>query len=223
MLFKNIAHVGSFKYLLFVYLCIYVFVYLCILHLIHRNVIFDILESHAFQKCSKKTFGLNAAYFPAVFFFKFFSFGFIMKHNWIYHETQLTVAMDTVIYKDQCNKVCKGKIIYSFKTSSNERCSKFGMKIYQIRGRLLLNLLWIHWNSSLSNGNGIWQRGSPGKIHILKKQFKSKSWIMRWLWKLGIHWKWAPIKKTSEKIHPPQIKKNVKNLNPFFVCQKCYI
>ena len=32
------------------YLCICVFVYLCILHLIHRNVIFDILESHAFQK-----------------------------------------------------------------------------------------------------------------------------------------------------------------------------
>ena len=28
------------------------FVYLCILHLIHRNVIFDILEPHAFQKYS---------------------------------------------------------------------------------------------------------------------------------------------------------------------------
>ena len=31
------------------YLCIRVFVYLCILHLIHRNVIFDILESYAFK------------------------------------------------------------------------------------------------------------------------------------------------------------------------------
>ena len=44
MLLKNIAHVGSFKH--------FVFVYLCILHLIHGNVIFDILESHAFQKYS---------------------------------------------------------------------------------------------------------------------------------------------------------------------------
>ena len=39
---KNIAHIGSFKH--------FVFVYLYILHLIHGNVIFDILESHAFQK-----------------------------------------------------------------------------------------------------------------------------------------------------------------------------
>ena len=31
------------------YLCICVFVYLCILHLIQGNVIFDILESHAFK------------------------------------------------------------------------------------------------------------------------------------------------------------------------------
>ena len=30
MLFKNIAHVGSFKYFLFVYSCICVFMYLCI-------------------------------------------------------------------------------------------------------------------------------------------------------------------------------------------------
>ena len=68
MLLKNIAHVGSFKHFVFVYLpiclfvylricvfvylCICVFVYLCILHLIHGNVIFDILESHPFQKYS---------------------------------------------------------------------------------------------------------------------------------------------------------------------------
>ena len=44
MLFKNIALVGTFKH--------FVFVYFCILHLIHGNVIFDILESHAFQKYS---------------------------------------------------------------------------------------------------------------------------------------------------------------------------
>ena len=50
MLFKNIAHVGSFKYFVFVYLRICVFVFLCILHLIHGNVIIDILESHAFKK-----------------------------------------------------------------------------------------------------------------------------------------------------------------------------
>ena len=30
----------------------FVFVYLCILHLINGNVIFDILESHAFQQYS---------------------------------------------------------------------------------------------------------------------------------------------------------------------------
>ena len=36
----------------FVYLRICVIVYLCILHLIHGNVIFDILESNAFQKYS---------------------------------------------------------------------------------------------------------------------------------------------------------------------------
>ena len=52
MLFKNIAHVGSFKHFVFVYLRICVIVYLCILHLIHGNVIFDILESYAFQKYS---------------------------------------------------------------------------------------------------------------------------------------------------------------------------
>ena len=52
MLFKNIAHVGSFKHFVFVYLRICVIVYLCILHLIHGNVIFDILESNAFQKYS---------------------------------------------------------------------------------------------------------------------------------------------------------------------------
>ena len=52
MLLKNIAHVGSFKHFVFVYLRICVIVYLCILHLIHGNVIFDILESHAFQKYS---------------------------------------------------------------------------------------------------------------------------------------------------------------------------
>ena len=55
MLFKNVAHVGSFTHFdlcvsVFVYLCICLFVYLFILHLIHRNVIFYILESHAFQK-----------------------------------------------------------------------------------------------------------------------------------------------------------------------------
>merc|ERR1712218_212169 len=52
MLLKNIAHVGPFKHFVFVYLSICVIVYLCILHLIHGNVIFDILESHAFQKYS---------------------------------------------------------------------------------------------------------------------------------------------------------------------------
>ena len=52
MLFKNIAHVGSFKHFVFLYLRICVIVYLCILHLIHGNVIFDILESNAFQKYS---------------------------------------------------------------------------------------------------------------------------------------------------------------------------
>ena len=52
MLFKNIAHVGSFKHFIFLYLRICVIVYLCILHLIHGNVIFDILESNAFQKYS---------------------------------------------------------------------------------------------------------------------------------------------------------------------------
>ena len=49
MHFKIIAHVGSFKHFVFVYLRIYVF---GILHLIHGNVIFDILESHAFKKYS---------------------------------------------------------------------------------------------------------------------------------------------------------------------------
>ena len=39
MLFKNIAHVGSFKHFVFVYLRICVIVYLRILHLIHGNVI----------------------------------------------------------------------------------------------------------------------------------------------------------------------------------------
>ena len=34
-------------------LCIRVFVYLCISHLIHGSVIFNILESYAFQKYSK--------------------------------------------------------------------------------------------------------------------------------------------------------------------------
>ena len=47
--FKNIAHVGSFKHFVFVYLRIFVYVYLCILHFIYGNVIFDILESHAFS------------------------------------------------------------------------------------------------------------------------------------------------------------------------------
>ena len=42
--FQKIAHVESFKH--------FVFAYLCILHLIHGNVIFDILESHAFPKYS---------------------------------------------------------------------------------------------------------------------------------------------------------------------------
>ena len=56
ILLKNIAHVGSFKHFVFVYLRICVIVYLCILHLIHGNVIFDILESHAFQKYSTFTF-----------------------------------------------------------------------------------------------------------------------------------------------------------------------
>ena len=50
MLVKNIALVGTFKHFVFVYLRICVIVYLCILHLIHGNVIFDILESHACQK-----------------------------------------------------------------------------------------------------------------------------------------------------------------------------
>ena len=45
MLFKNVAHIGSFKHFVFLYLRICVIVYLCILHLIHGNVIFDILES----------------------------------------------------------------------------------------------------------------------------------------------------------------------------------
>ena len=40
--FKNIAHVGSFKHFVFVYLRISVIVYLCILHLIHGNVLFYI-------------------------------------------------------------------------------------------------------------------------------------------------------------------------------------
>ena len=52
MLLKNIAHVGSFKHISFMYLRVCVIMYLCILHLIHGNVIFDILESHAFQKYS---------------------------------------------------------------------------------------------------------------------------------------------------------------------------
>ena len=52
MIFKNIAHVGSFKHLVFVYLRICVIVYFCILHLIHGNVIFGTLESHAFLKYS---------------------------------------------------------------------------------------------------------------------------------------------------------------------------
>ena len=45
MLLKNIAHVGSFKHFVFVYLR-----YLCILHFTHGKVIFDILESHVFEK-----------------------------------------------------------------------------------------------------------------------------------------------------------------------------
>ena len=49
-IFKYIAYVGSFKHFVFVYLRICEFVYLCISHLIHKNVIFDILESHAFKK-----------------------------------------------------------------------------------------------------------------------------------------------------------------------------
>ena len=52
MLLKNIAHVGTFKHFVFVYLRICVIVYLCIIHLIHGNVINDILESHAFQEYS---------------------------------------------------------------------------------------------------------------------------------------------------------------------------
>ena len=50
--FKNIAHSGSLKLFVFVYLHICVIVYLCILHLIHGNVIFNILESNTFQKYS---------------------------------------------------------------------------------------------------------------------------------------------------------------------------
>ena len=52
MLFKNIAHGGYLKHFVFAYLRVCVFVYLCILHLIHMygNIIFDILEPHAFQK-----------------------------------------------------------------------------------------------------------------------------------------------------------------------------
>ena len=42
MLFKNIAHVGSFKHFVFVYLRICVFVYF--------TLDMHILESHAFQK-----------------------------------------------------------------------------------------------------------------------------------------------------------------------------
>ena len=38
--------------MLSLYLCICVFVYLSILHLIHGYVIFDMHESHAFQKYS---------------------------------------------------------------------------------------------------------------------------------------------------------------------------
>ena len=52
MLLENVAYIGSFKHFVFVYLHICVFVYLCIIYLIHGNVIFDILESHAFQKYS---------------------------------------------------------------------------------------------------------------------------------------------------------------------------
>ena len=50
MLLKNIAHVGSFKHFVFVYLRFFVIVCLCILHLIHGNVIFDIIESHDIKK-----------------------------------------------------------------------------------------------------------------------------------------------------------------------------
>jgi len=47
MLFKNIAHVGSFKHFVFVYLRIFVIVYLCILHLIHGNFPFlSVTHSH---------------------------------------------------------------------------------------------------------------------------------------------------------------------------------
>merc|ERR1711860_342363 len=47
MLFKNIAHVGSFKHFVFVYLCICIFVFA---FLTHGNIIFDILEQSSFQK-----------------------------------------------------------------------------------------------------------------------------------------------------------------------------
>ena len=49
MLFKNIAHVGSFKHFVFVYLRFCVIVYLCIFHLIHGNVIFDIVNPMLFK------------------------------------------------------------------------------------------------------------------------------------------------------------------------------
>ena len=52
MLFKNMAHAGSFKHFVFVYLPIWVFVYWCIFHLIHGNDTLYILESNAFKKYS---------------------------------------------------------------------------------------------------------------------------------------------------------------------------
>ena len=68
LLFKNIAHVGSFKHAVFVYI---VFVYLCLLHLIHGDVIFDILEPPAFQKYS--TCWVFQAFFWSTFFYMYFA------------------------------------------------------------------------------------------------------------------------------------------------------
>ena len=46
---KNIAHVRFFEHVVFLYVRIWVFACLCNINLKPRNVIFDILDSNAFQ------------------------------------------------------------------------------------------------------------------------------------------------------------------------------
>ena len=111
MLFKNIAHVGSFKHFVFVYLRICVIVYLCILHLIHGNVIFNILESHAFQKYVRYIFNLGPARPP---WYKEY------MRSWLQHFTGIFRAVKrggrlplSMASNCPCLKVCPALLLRS--------------------------------------------------------------------------------------------------------------